>query len=208
MGNYTQRKKILDDDENFTEINIEAEEFNNTYDEENDLVSFQFSNKSSYTFDPIKDLVDPMYDVNNINRLRYTNEELVNMNGWLIKQKELDYKNENNFIYIPKILNQMQNFAFNIINHFINNNQQLLMIVIGSGGVGKSELIFKITNFYNKERVKTCAPSAKAAILINGETVHSLFSIPTNYTWDYVKLTPKKKRELQDLFEGKVKQII
>jgi hypothetical protein len=52
--------------------------------------------------------------------------------------------------------------------------------------------------------VKRCASTAKAAFLIAGETVHSLFCIPvTNTKNKILKLNNEKLQILQDTFKSK-----
>ena len=102
------------------------------------------------------------------------------MENFIAKQKlqnniEDDIENK-----IPNVdyteLNEMQLFVYNLIKHFTRNKDQLLMIVNGAGGTGKSFTIFAISKLLKKQ-LKRSAPTAKAAFLIKGETIHSQFRI-------------------------------
>ena len=102
------------------------------------------------------------------------------MENFIEKQKLLNNVGDDIENKIPNIdhtnLNEMQLFVYKIINYFVENNDQLLMIVNGAGGTGKSFLIFAITKLLRKQ-LKRSAPTAKAAFLIKGETLHSQFRI-------------------------------
>lgn len=50
------------------------------------------------------------------------------------------------------------------------------MVLIGTAGTGKSFTIFAFSTFLDKT-LRCCAPTARAAYIIRGETIHSLFSI-------------------------------
>ena len=65
---------------------------------------------------------------------------------------------------------------YNLIKYFTKTNDQLLMIVNGAGGTGKSFTIFAISKLL-KKTLKRSEPTAKVAFLIKGETLHSQFRI-------------------------------
>lgn len=91
-------------------------------------------------------------------------------------------------------LNEEQARAFSVVaNHVIDNilsedesedkqPKPLFLQVLGEGGTGKSRIINSIKNFFvgvhRKKWLKLCAPTGKAASLINGTTIHSLFHLP------------------------------
>ena len=72
------------------------------------------------------------------------------------------------------------------------------MILIVSAGTGKAFTIFEIcTNL--DQYLKRCAPTAKAYIIIRGETIHSLLKISVdNETY---ALKSDKLKKLQEEFE-------
>ena len=204
MSNYIQKNKAADhqEDSDFIDsIEPERDTLNLPANLE-DEIPFHFVNENTYNFNPNEKLIDSNYDKNNQNRLNYTVDELNRMVGWIENQKKI-YSSSNCYskIVYPETLNKLQRFSFDIVEEHIVSNKQLLMSVIGSGGTGKSEVISAITTKYHN-CIKTCAASAKAAILVNGETVHALFSIPTKYEYEYKKLSKNKKRELEEYFEG------
>src|ERR1035438_4036067 len=80
----------------------------------------------------------------------------------------------------PDKLNPMQYLWFNIVQDSLVNNSQLLLIVIGTAGTGKSYTISAISNAMNANELVHGAFTAKAAFLIKGSTLHHLFSIPVD----------------------------
>ena len=73
-----------------------------------------------------------------------------------------------------------QRLGFKIVKHRFNSNapkEQLLLIVVGEGGTGKSYLIKAIRNFL-QSRCAIAAPTGKAAFNIGGVTLHSLLQLP------------------------------
>ena len=77
-----------------------------------------------------------------------------------------------------------QRLAFNIVERHCfgpSQDQQLLMIVIGTAGTGKSFLIDSIRSLFAELRctnqVKVTAPTGIAAANISGSTVYSLLSL-------------------------------
>ena len=76
-------------------------------------------------------------------------------------------------------LNHAQHTTYDIVsNHLsVENYQQLLMIITGLAGSGKSYLIDTVKSLLN-ERCKVCAYFGIAAFNINGSTLHSLLQLP------------------------------
>jgi ATP-dependent exoDNAse (exonuclease V) alpha subunit len=101
-------------------------------------------------------------------------------------------------------LNIYQQVANNLFQHFINSKEQLLLRLEGCGGTGKSFLLESW-----RQQVATivllAAPTGIAAHLIEGETLHSLLSLPTNY--NFQELSMEKKRDREHKFKD-VKLII
>lgn len=141
-------------------------------------------------------------------RDHYTQDELLKMVNFILNQKKEMNDNDDYDKHIPVVtlndLNHMQSFAYKLIQFFYESQKQLLLIILGAGGTGKSFTIFAISG-YLKEALKRCAPTGKAAFLIKGETLHSTFNIDTRFTnGDYRELTGSKLMALQELFKGTI----
>ena len=91
-------------------------------------------------------------------------------------------------------LNIDQQVANNLFQHFINSDEQLLLRLEGCGGTGKSFLIEAW-----RQQVATivllAAPTGIAAHLIEGETLHSLLSLPTDDNFKELGIDKKRDRE-------------
>ena len=74
-------------------------------------------------------------------------------------------------------LNKYQRFTYDIVKKHKEEEKQLLMILLGSAGTGKSFTVSALTKL-NERKIKKASPTAKAAFLINGQTIHSLFNKP------------------------------
>ena len=94
---------------------------------------------------------------------------------------------------IMRSLNDNQRkYTLNVMNLIKNSDKQFFHFINGGAGVGKSTLIKavyqSILRFYdslpgsNPETIRTaiCAPTGKAATLIDGMTLHSFLSLPVN----------------------------
>jgi len=135
--------------------------------------------------------------------LLFNNEQIEQMkNGWLQRQKDKEDNTISNAcpFVSPEQLNRMQRFAYNIVQEFRNNNKPLYMIINGGAGSGKTFAINAICTSLANE-VKRAAPTAKAAFLINGETLHSLLHIPVNPPHKIEKLGGQILQQLQYLFQ-------
>ncbi|CAM4932400.1 unnamed protein product [Rotaria socialis] len=83
-------------------------------------------------------------------------------------------------------------YTLNVMNLIKNGDKQFFHFINGGAGVGKSTLIKavyqSILRFYNSlpgsnpetNRAALCAPTGKAAALIDGMTLHSFLSLPVN----------------------------
>jgi ATP-dependent DNA helicase PIF1 len=114
--------------------------------------------------------------------LKYSHEELQKMPTWVNDQKALENdSNSDQIISMVNVetLNVMQRFAFNLVKHFHDTNKQLLCIINGTAGTGKSYLINSLVQIYNEKHLR-CAPTAKAAFIIRGETLHSTVFLPVS----------------------------
>lgn len=150
-------------------------------------------------------IVDKNFDWKTIN-LNYSNEEIEKMYNWVNLQKQIINEKEDTTempIVEPEQLNKYQRFAFDIIKQFKEEKKQLLMILLGTAGTGKSFTVSAISTL-QKNAIIRASPTAKAAFLIRGETVHSTFYIPcTNNDKD--ALIPLKNHTLakiQDEFKN------
>ncbi|CAF1048474.1 unnamed protein product, partial [Brachionus calyciflorus] len=99
-------------------------------------------------------------------------------------------------------LNKMQRFAFNKFKTQLPQNIQLLMILIGTAGTGKSFTIFAISNLL-ENRLKRCAPTAKAAFIIRGETIHNFYLVRFIIIDEYSMLSQK----MLGIIDNRLKQI-
>jgi hypothetical protein len=88
----------------------------------------------------------------------------------------------------PSYLNEEQSMAFNIVSHHLyqhllgKNPPQLLMIIHGQGGTGKTRLLQAITTLFSDmgctNMLAKTALSGVAASQIGGKTLHSWATIP------------------------------
>ncbi|CAF1352277.1 unnamed protein product [Rotaria sp. Silwood1] len=94
---------------------------------------------------------------------------------------------------LTRSLNSSQRkYTLNVMNLIKDGDKQFFHFINGGAGVGKSTLIKvvyqSILRFYNSLpgsnpetiRVAICAPTGKAAALIDGMTLHSFLSLPVN----------------------------
>ncbi|CAF4606665.1 unnamed protein product, partial [Rotaria sp. Silwood2] len=93
---------------------------------------------------------------------------------------------------IRSLNNNQRRYTLNVMNLIKNGDKQFFHFINGGAGVGKSTLIKavyqSILRFYNSlpgsnpETIRTaiCAPTGKAAALIDGMTLHSFLSLPVN----------------------------
>jgi predicted ribonuclease YlaK len=116
-------------------------------------------------------VADKNYDFQS-HRNKYTQQQLELIENQFIKvQKELagdENENENQTPVVEREqLNRMQKFAFDLIKEKQRLNEQLLIIINGSAGTGKSFTIFSLSHML-KHKLKRSAPTAKAAFIIKG----------------------------------------
>ncbi len=105
-------------------------------------------------------------------RQDYSTPILDLMKDWISKQKTLYQESteetEDDLPDVsPEELNRLQLFSYNIIDEFKKKNEQLLMILLGTAGTGKSFTVAAITKLY-LGIIKRACPTAKAAFLIKG----------------------------------------
>ena len=153
------------------------------------------------------DIVDP-YDIHfdkdywkNLAN-RWSTDEIDRLIGWIDSNRSADdVIMEDCPVVHPHQLNCLQRLAFEIVKFHNINSRQLLLIIIGAAGSGKTFTIHAISSFL-KDCLKRSAPTAKAAFLINGDTVHQLFGLRVNDGRVYRPLEGQSLRKLQDEFEG------
>ena len=109
--------------------------------------------------------------------------DLLNMPSWINIQKQSfqvagNYKNFETEQALIKQLNNDQSKTFNIVkNHSAGTTSQLLLIVTGQAGCGKSFLIERLRNLLKFKCVVT-AMFGIAAFNVNGKTLHSILKLP------------------------------
>jgi hypothetical protein len=76
------------------------------------------------------------------------------------------------------------------------------MIMLGTAGTGKSFTVAAISKLKANAIIRAC-PTAKAAFLIHGETLHSTFDIPVtaNENENFLPLEGKRKGDLEATFK-------
>ncbi len=93
------------------------------------------------------------------------------MTDWITKQKikyNITQEESNSLPEVnPSQLNKLQHFTYKLVEEFKNKHEQLLLILLGTAGTGKSFTVAAITKLYNGI-IKRACPTAKAAFLIDG----------------------------------------
>ena len=105
---------------------------------------------------------------------KYTVEQIGSMAKWITNEKA-DYT-------LPAKDYQVNTATFSEKQQLAYDSkrmakEQLLLIIIGEGGTGKSYLINAIQN-YLKDSCTITATTGKAAFNINGITIHSFLKLP------------------------------
>lgn len=99
-------------------------------------------------------------------------------------------------------LNSMQKLWFDITMTAFHQKEQLLLIVLGVAGTGKSHTISAISHALPPNTVIRCAFTAKAAFNIRGGTLHSIFKLQVeNGRLKFQPLGPKAVAKLQNYFK-------
>ncbi len=101
-----------------------------------------------------------------------THHNLDSMKDWITAQKvinkeSIEESDEELPDVSPEELNRLQLFTYKLIDEFKKKNEQLLMILLGTAGTGKSFTVAAITKLY-LGIIKRACPTAKAAFLIKG----------------------------------------
>ena len=96
--------------------------------------------------------IDLSYDWQ-MHRLNYTVDELSQMINFIDNQKNINREIESDELITPVFpgqLNKMQRFAFEIVKYHFLFQKQLLMMIIGTAGTGKSFTISALTFMLKK----------------------------------------------------------
>ena len=82
-----------------------------------------------------------------------------------------------------------------VVQSFVTNDAHP-MLMIGPGGYGKSEVVFRCKELLN-EKCAVCATTGKAAALIDGSTIHAMLNLPIRESHKK-PLSPSLLGSLQD----------
>ena len=111
----------------------------------------------------------------------YTEEQIGNMPTWIKDTKENFFIQQSNLetIFNVDSLNEAQRIAYDIVfEHFTSNeSEQLLLILTGLAGSGKSYVIESLKNLLG-DNVRTCSYYGVAAFNVKGLTLRSLLQLP------------------------------
>lgn len=141
-------------------------------------------------------------------RNKYSEEEISRFQNFIANQKLINNHTNNNKsipVVLPEQLNQEQRLAYNIVKYHLEQEIQLLLMIIGTAGTGKSFTINAISRSLGN-KLKRAAPTGKAAFLISGETCHQLFTLGVDRfeAANYIPLTNDRLSELERKFNGKI----
>ena len=114
-------------------------------------------------------------------------------------------------------LNLKQREAYDVVTQWVTKKlecpnccESLFLNISGRAGCGKSFWLKKVKKFIefhardNEQFIKVAAPTANAAFIVEGTTLHSLFKIPPKLSKDkeMKELRGENLRKLQDEFRG------
>ncbi|XP_066910626.1 uncharacterized protein [Clytia hemisphaerica] len=144
---------------------------------------------------------------------QFSDSEKMEMPTWINSQKTIFtpssfIHSENIELENIRMLNKNQLKAFSLVqNHYAQNSQtQLLMIITGQAGCGKSFLINRLRYLLNESCLVTSLFGI-AAFNINGSTLHYLLKLPIRNKRNH-DLNGNVLLELQEKFHGKKYLII
>ena len=112
---------------------------------------------------------------------KYTTEQIASMINWIKVQKTEYTTTEREYEVDMSTFSEKQQLAYDIIVNHQNSDvpkEQLLLIINGEGGTGKSYLINAVRSYLG-EKSKITATTEKAAFSVNGITIHSFFKTPS-----------------------------
>ena len=111
---------------------------------------------------------------------KYTIEQIASMINWIKVQKTEYIATERQYEVDISMFSEKQQLAYDIIVNHQNTavpKEQLLLIINGEGGTGKSYLINAIRS-YLRGKSEITATTGKAAFNVNGITIHSFLKLP------------------------------
>ena len=115
-------------------------------------------------------------------KLQYTDQQLQSAPTWIQDSTTHQYDPVQLLRDLPSFdvaqLNHMQTMWMKMVMDSISNKSQLLLIVNGTAGTGKSTVYSSISHALPAQQVVRAAFTASAAFLIRGSTLHSFFSLP------------------------------
>jgi DNA replication protein DnaC len=126
----------------------------------------------------------------------------------------INYMKTDEYLHLIRSLNkQQEEFFLHILHHFKTSTEPIYQFLTGGAGVGKPVLVHAIyqalTRYFNstpgtnpdEPKVLLAAPTGKAAHLIKGNTLHSLFKIPANQGYQYKPLVSVKLNTVRCKFK-------
>ena len=138
------------------------------------------------------------------NRNAYTDEQIGSMPCWIEKKKDGNvFKRDDSYKQIDvSSLNYAQHLTYTIVfDHYLENSEnQLLLIITGPAGSGKSSVIDAIKNLL-KQHCKVCIFFGMAAFNVKGQTLHSLLQLPIRGK-KCAELKGQSLQRLQNQLEG------
>ena len=138
------------------------------------------------------------------NTTHYSPEQIGDMPQWIQMQKEIyiDTLHDSSIPVDVSTLNADQHKAYTLIfNHFHSESEeQLLLIITGMAGSGKSYLISAIKDLLGN-KCKIAAFFGVAAFNVKGQTLHSLLQLPIRGKRAY-ELNGDALQRLQAAFEN------
>ena len=129
--------------------------------------------------DPI---INKDFDWINDTQLQYSASELALAGQWIQKNSTSTTNPSGLFKELPLVtrdsLNDRQRKCFDLVTECYHSSTQLLLIVTGTAGTGKSHTISAISHAIPAEHLVRSAFTAQAAFQIKGATLHKTFHLP------------------------------
>jgi hypothetical protein len=100
------------------------------------------------------------------------------------------------------MLNEKQRVFFRIVEEAKEKKEQVLILLLGTAGSGKSHAVHSLSTIFDKPgSLLRCSAAAKAAFLIFGTTNHSLFKLPVKGKFVALEgpLLKAKQQEFKDV---------
>jgi hypothetical protein len=156
--------------------------------------------------DPTVVTVDNQFDWVSNKQLQYSDQELKDAPNWVNDNTNKHFDSEQALRYIPVVhrsqLNHLQGLWFDMVLDSLENDKQLLLIVNGTAGTGKSHTIAAISHAIPHNVLIRAAFTAKAAFIIKGSTLHLAFNLPVeNGSKRFKPLTGRALKALQEKFK-------